>query len=228
MTGFAQQRLRAVLRALGSPALAFALLLLPLGLLPAGIVALRVALAVWYGGGVEAFDRHYEQQVAERIGRAETRADAFERLVAAWRPQPRWQRELLHTDAVPQDLCNAEYGESDDGREVFAVFCAAIERYAADAAALRERRDLADDARDRALWITARALRMSAAWLSELPVIVVHQQQRFAAGDVAVYLSAFEPDGRTLVLDALLAKLDERVKVIENSAQGRQLPIAFQ
>jgi hypothetical protein len=221
------QRLRTVLRTLGSPALAFAALLVPLGLVPIGLIGLRIALAIGYGGGVEAFDRHYDEQVAEQIGRAETRADAFELLVDRWRPQPLWQREILHTDGVPEDLCNAEYGKLEDGRAMFAVVCATIEPYAANQEVPLVRHDLADDARDRALWLTARALRMSAARLAELPVIVVRQQQQLAPGDVVVYMSAFEPVGRTHALDAVLAELGDRVRVVENTAAGRRLPITF-
>jgi hypothetical protein len=212
---------------LDSPALAFAVLLVPLVLVPAGLIALRIALAVWYGGGVEAFDRRYEERVAERIGLAETRADAFELLVARWRPQPLWQRELLHTSGAPEDLCNAEYDTIEDGRAMFAIICISIEPYAAKAEIPLDHRDLAEDARDRALWLTARMLRMSAAWLSELPVVVVHQQQQLAPDDVVVYRAAFEPLGRMPALDALLAELGDRVKVVENTAQGRRRPIAF-
>ena len=200
---------------------------MPLVLIPAGVVALRTALASWYGGGVEAFDRRYEEQAAEQIGRAETRADAFELLVARWRPQPLWQRELLHTNGAPEELCNAEYDQVEDGRALFAVVCVTIEDYAAEEAAPLDHRDLADEARDRALWMIARALRMSAAWLSELPVIAVHQQQQLAPGDVAVYASALQTVPRAPALDALLAELGDRVTVVENTAQGRRRPISL-
>jgi hypothetical protein len=212
---------------LASPALAFAMLLVPLALVPAALIGLRIALATGYGGGVEAFDRHYEKGVAEEIGRAETRADGFERLVDGWAPQPLWQRAVLYAEGVPEDVCNAEYGTIEDGRAMFAIVCATIEPYAAQEASQLDRRDLADDARDRALWLTARALRMSAAWLAELPVIVVHQQQPLAPGDVVVYTSALEWVGRKHTLDAVLAELGDRVTVVENTAEGRQRPIAF-
>ena len=132
MRGLSLQPLRTALRTLSSPALAFAVLLVPLGLIPAGLVALRTALAIGYGGGVETFDRRYEEQVAEQIGRAETQADAFELLVARWRPQRLWQRELLHTEGAPEDLCNAEYEPMEDGRALFLIVCSTIEDYAAD------------------------------------------------------------------------------------------------
>ena len=212
---------------LGSPALVFAVLLVPLLLIPAGLVGLRTALAICYGGGVEAFDRRYEARVAERISRAETRADAFELLKARWRPQPLWQRELLHTDGAPEDLCNAEFDRLEDGRALFVVACVTIEQYAAEDELSLDRRDLADDARDRALWLIARILRMSAAWLSELPVIAVHQEQQLALGDVAVHTSALEGVGGALALDALLAELGDRVTVVENTAQGRRRPIVY-
>lgn len=221
------QRLRAVFRTLGSPALVFAVLLVPLVLIPAGLVGLRTALAIGYGGGVEEFDRRYEERVAEQIGRAETRADAFEILKDRWRPQPLWQRELLHTDGVPEDLCNAESDRVEDGRALFAIVCITIEDYAAEGEVSLDPRDLADDARDRALWLIARMLRMSAAWLSELPVIAVHQVQQLALGEVAVHTTALEGIVGTPALDSLLAELGERVTVVENTAQGRRRPIAF-
>ena len=164
---------------------------------------------------METFDRRYEEQVAEQIGRAETQADAFELLVARWRPQRLWQRELLHTEGAPEDLCNAKYEPIEDGRALFLIVCTTIEDYAADGQTPLDRRDLADDARDRALWMIARALRMSAMWLSELPVIAVHQQQQLAPGDVAVYASALQTVPRAPVLDALLAELGDRVTVVE-------------
>lgn len=227
MSGLSLQRLRSILRTLDSPALGFAVLLVPLGLVPAALIGLRIALAIGYGGGVEAFDRHYEKRVAERIGQAESRDDGFEQLVDRWAPRPLWQREILHTDAAPEDVCSAEYSKIEDGRMLFAIACATIEQYAAKQGSPPVRRDLADDARDRALWLTARALRLSAAWLSELPVIVVHQQQRLAPGDIVVYTSAFELVGRKHELEVVLAELSDRVTVVENTAAGRQLPISF-
>jgi hypothetical protein len=227
VSGLSLQRLRSILGALDSPALGFAVVLVPLGLVPAALIGLRIALAIGYGGGVEVFDRHYENRVAEGVSQAESRDDGFARLVDQWRPRPLWQREILYTDAAPEDVCSAEYSKIEDGRMLFAIACATIEQYAAEERSPPVRRDLADAARDRALWLTARALRLSAAWLSELPVIVVHQQQQLAPGDVVVYISALELVGRKHELETVLAELSDRVTVVENTAAGRQLPISF-
>ncbi len=105
------------------------------------------------------------------------------------------------------------------------VACSATEGYTTEGALSAERRDLEDELRDRALRVIARALRIGEARLATIALIGVYQKLIFEPGDEAVYFVTLELPPQPPGLDSLLAGLDERVRVIENTAQGRQRPL---
>ena len=223
MRGPSLRRWAALLERIASPALAFSLLLVPFGV-ALGLVVLRFGVVLLYGGGIEAFDRHYEARVQEEVARVETPAEAVRLVAQRWDPVSLWQREILGSDDAPEELCLAESAVREDGVVGLLIGCGGIEGFAADGALPEGRRHLSDDAHDRALWLTARGLRLIANRMPDRGIIAVHQSQSLGVDDVAVYSTWLEFSKRDGV-DVLLAELAQRIQVTTKSASGRRRPI---
>jgi len=214
----------ALLGHIASPALAFGLLLVPFALAFV-LVNVRLGVMLWYGGDVEAFDRHYEEGIQEQVAKVATPAAAFQLVAERWDPTPQWPREILRSKSAPDDLCLAESAVRDDGIVGLLIGCGSIEGFATDETLPDEHRTLSHDAHDRALWLTARGIKMLAARLPERGIIAIHQRHTLGDDEEVVYATRLAFNGKRDGADVLLDDLAQRIVVTANSSMGRHRSI---
>jgi hypothetical protein len=153
------------------------------------VLAWRVGLALAYGGGRVAFDDRYERSVSELASEQASALAAVEQVAANWRPNTLWQRELLWGSDRPARFCHAR--AVNEQRAALAIDCRRIEIFSPPRAGgpLPDANpDLADYAHQKAVWLGARALRMSGRWRSELTVTIV-QSEPHATGGTVQYIA---------------------------------------